>query len=255
VRIVFFGNNWLGWQTLRWLVEQGETIAALVPHAKDETNWRDELIRVVGSSVPIIEPKDLQKPETIAQLKSLKADLGLSVLFKHWLKKEALSVFSKGAVNLHPSYLPYNRGVYPNVWSILEGTQAGATLHYMDEGLDTGDIIAQRKVATDPWDTGETLYRKLEREALTLFKEIWPAVKAGKAPRTPQKKNEGTAHTFADIRSKDAIDLEKKYSGRELLDLLRARTFPPYSGAHFEANGRRIDVQISFKVSEKSGEK
>ena len=86
----------------------------------------------------------------------LEPDIGLSVLLGYILAPEFLSRFARGAVNLHLAYLPYNRGSNPNVWSIVERTPAGATLHWMDAGVDTGDIIAQATTDVAADDTGET---------------------------------------------------------------------------------------------------
>jgi methionyl-tRNA formyltransferase len=100
-------------------------------------------------------------------------------------------------VNLHIAYLPYNRGADPTLWSVLEGTPAGVTIHYMDEGVDTGDVIAQREVALADDDTLATAYTKLQDAIAALFREHWPAIRAGTCARTPQPSG-GTAHRVAD---------------------------------------------------------
>ena len=153
-------------------------------------------------------------------------------------------------VNLHPAYLPYNRGQYPNVWSIIEGTPAGVTLHYIDEGIDTGGIIARREVPVEPVDTGESLYRKLEATALELFRETWPLIKAGRAQCLPQDKQAGTYHRTRDIEAIDAIDQERDYKAGDLLNLLRARTFPPYKGAYFTADGKRVYLRLQLEYGQ-----
>ena len=101
-------------------------------------------------------------------------------------------------VNLHIAYLPYNRGADPNLWSVLEDTPAGVTIHHMDAGVDTGDIIARRRVALDDaTDTLATAYAKLQQAIAELFRERWPAISAGTAPREPQPPG-GTSHRVAD---------------------------------------------------------
>src|SRR5581483_3200217 len=170
----------------------------------------------------------LARPETIAGLRDLKPDLGLSVFFGYILRAPVLEMFPAGCLNVHPGLLPYNRGTYPNVWSIVEGTPAGVTLHYVDEGVDTGDIVAQREVAVEPTDTGATLYAKLEEACLETFAAAWPAIAAGTAPRRPQPAAPGTTHRRADVERIDRIELDRHYPARELIDVLRARTFPPY---------------------------
>mgnify|MGYP003693610905 CR=1 FL=1 len=75
------------------------------------------------------------------------------------------------------------------------------TLHYIDPGVDTGDIIAQKESAVSAIDTGETLYRRLELAALVLFAETWPLVRAGQAPRRAQAPDAGTRHRARDVES------------------------------------------------------
>ena len=151
-----------------------------------------------------------------------------------------------GCVNCHPALLPYNRGQYPNVWSIIENTPAGVTLHYIDCGIDTGDIIAQKEVLIEPIDTGESLYKKLEKTCVNLFKDTWFMIRSRQAPRIPQLSNEGTYHRTSDVELIDKIELDCKYTARELINILRARTFPPYKGAYFLHNGRKVYLQLKL---------
>jgi methionyl-tRNA formyltransferase len=100
-------------------------------------------------------------------------------------------------INLHISLLPYNRGADPTLWSVLEGTPAGVTLHYIDPGVDTGDVIAQREVSFDDEDTLKTAYDKLQAALLELFKQTWPAIADGTNERRAQR-GEGTSHRVKD---------------------------------------------------------
>jgi methionyl-tRNA formyltransferase len=181
--------------------------------------------------------------EAIAELEP---DLAISVFFGFLLKDPFLRLFRGNAINLHPGYLPYNRGRMPNVWSIVDQTPAGATLHYIDAGVDTGDIIAQKRVVVEPIDTGESLYSKLEDACVDLFRGTWPLIKAGKARRTAQPADEGTHHRGRDVELIDAIDLGRMYMARDLLNVLRARTFPPFPGAHFEIDGKQVYVRVEL---------
>ena len=118
------------------------------------------------------------------------------------------------------------------------------TFHLIDEGVDTGPIVAQRRVEIEPVDTGETLYRKLERAGVELFKETWPRVEAGTFELRRQDPDEGEVHRRSDVERIDRIDLDREYKARDLIDILRARTFPPYKGAYFEVGGRKIYMEL-----------
>jgi methionyl-tRNA formyltransferase len=247
MRIVYLGNNWVGWQILAWLKQQGEDIVGLVVHPPHKQKYAHEMLEVANlPNECVFDGSRLHEPETLVAIQALCPDIGLSILFDYILKPPFLRLYKHGVVNLHPSYLPYNRGQYPNVWSIVEGTPSGVTLHYIDEGVDTGDIIAQREVTVEPIDTGETLYYKLEQASVVLFQAMWPHIKNGTAPRIPQTSSGGTYHRTKDVEQIDCIDLDRSYTARELLNIMRARTFPPYTSAYFEDDGRRVYVQVQL---------
>ena len=150
---------------------------------------------------------------------------------------------------MHPAYLPYNRGAYPNVWAIVDGTRAGATIHYIDEGVDTGDIIDQTEVEVTPGDTGESLYKKLETACIELFAHAWPRIAEAPAKVTADAQNssEGTSHRVRDTDNIDRIDLDKTYRAGDLLDIIRARTFHGFKGAYFEQNGEKYFLRIDIE--------
>ncbi len=247
MKILFLGNNYLGWQVLKWLKETGREIVGLVIHPEEKRKFTDEIVKTAAlPQERVFEAPALQEPETLERIKSLNADVALSVMFGYILKKEFVAFFPRGCFNLHPSYLPYNRGTYPNVWSIVDGTPAGVTLHVVDKGVDTGPIIAQKEVKIDPVDTGESLYHKLEQAGILLFKEAWPRVEKGEYTPIPQDTTAGVFHKKSDVEKIDRIDLDKVYKARDLINFLRARTFPPYKGAYFEVDGQKIYMALKL---------
>jgi methionyl-tRNA formyltransferase len=252
MRIVLFANNWVGWQAARWLKERGDNLVGLIVHPPERRKYGEEILKTVAlPENRVFDGSQLRRPDTLQAVKNLRADIGLSVYFGYILLTEFFQIFPAGVVNLHPSYLPYNRGTYPNVWSIIEGTPAGATLHYIDAGIDTGDIIAQRQVPVEPVDTGKTLYRTLEEASLELLKDTWPLILSGQTGRRPQSSEEkSTFHRTRDVEKIDEIDLDRAYSARELIDLLRARTFPPYSGAYFRVGNRKVYLRLELLYEE-----
>ncbi|MDP7421461.1 MAG: formyltransferase family protein, partial [bacterium] len=216
-------------------------------HPPDKQKYGEEIKRSTDVKPEcIFDGSKLRDPQVINAIQSLKPDIGLSILFGYILRSGFLSLFPQGCINLHPAFLPYNRGTYPNVWSIIDSTPAGATIHYIDEKIDTGDIINQKEVDVTPVDTGLSLYRKLEKSSLSLFKETWPSIRSGNAKRIPQKKTVGTCHRTKDVKNIDEIDLDKTYSGRELINRIRARTFPPFDGAYFRHNGDKIYLRLQL---------
>lgn len=139
---------------------------------------------------------------TAAFLKEQEVTFLLSYGYRHIISKEILDCFPDHAINLHISYLPWNRGADPNLWSFLEGTPKGVTIHYLDPGVDTGDIISQTEVTFDA--NGETLattYEKLQSAMQNLFKETWDEIKSGDPPRKKQL----AAGSFHRMKDKEAV--------------------------------------------------
>jgi methionyl-tRNA formyltransferase len=101
------------------------------------------------------------------------------------------------------------------------------------------------------------LYKKLEATALELFKQQWPLIQAGKSERRPQSRDAGTSHRVRDVDAIDEIDADRSYRAGDLIDILRARTFPPHRGAYLKVNGRRIYLQLHLEefFTESTGHK
>ena len=254
MRILFLGNNWVGWKVLSYLRACEEDICGLVVHPETKRRYGKEILESGGvESSRIFEGHELRAQEILEAIKRLEPDIGVSVLFDYIFREEFVRIFPKGIVNLHPSYLPYNRGQYPNVWSIVEGTPAGVTLHYIDDGVDTGDIIAREEVPVAWTDTGRSLYRKLENTAVELFKQQWPLIREGKESRASQSGLDGTFHRTRDVDDIDEIDLEKTYLAKDLINILRARTFPPYSGAYFRVDNDRVFIRLQLLREDELG--
>lgn len=110
---------------------------------------------------------------TEAWCKEREFDLGISYTYRYIVPDVILSIFNFNVVNLHNSYLPWNRGADPNLWSLVENTPRGVTLHYMESGLDKGAIIAQRLVPLLPEDTLRTSYDRLDQAAQLQFQEAF----------------------------------------------------------------------------------
>lgn len=125
-------------------------------------------------------------------------DFLVSYGYRHIVPPQVLDQFPDRAVNLHISLLPWNRGAHPNVWSFLEHTPKGVTIHHMDEGVDTGDIIVQRDVSFDGDDTLRSSYERLQDAIQELFVEHWEAIRSGRAGRRSQH-GTGTFHRHAEI--------------------------------------------------------
>jgi len=170
----------------------------------------------------------------------------LSVYFGHIIDREVLHAAKRRAVNLHPSFLPWGRGAHTNVWSIVDRTPAGVTLHAMEEQVDAGAILAQAEVVVEPWDTGASLYARLEDGAVRLLTRCWPRVVAERWPGVPQSSG-GTTHRLNDFRTLDYYDLNEHPEARRFFDLLRAKSFPPHQGLLVRIRHDVVEGRLSLR--------
>jgi folate-dependent phosphoribosylglycinamide formyltransferase PurN len=136
----------------------------------------------------------------MAWLQEKRIDFIVSYRYRHIIRGPILTHYDGRAVNLHISMLPWNRGADPNLWSFLDDTPKGVTIHYLDAGIDTGDIIIQEEAAFAPM--GETLastYETLNAAVLNLFAQHFVSILAGTCERRPQL-GVGSSHRIADTK-------------------------------------------------------
>jgi len=107
-------------------------------------------------------------------------DLIISYGYRHIISEEVVRRFRNKIINLHISLLPWNRGADPNLWSFLEDTPKGVSIHYIDEGIDTGPILFQKELHFSNEETLASTYQKLTIEIEKLFSEKWPQIRTGK---------------------------------------------------------------------------
>lgn len=145
----------------------------------------------------------------VEYLRSMSVNFAVSYGYRHIVPESVIDYLNEKIINLHIAFLPWNRGADPNLWSFLEDTLKGGTIHYINEGLDTGDIIAQKEVLFE--EDGETLattYKKLGDEIVELFKQQWPYIMCGNVRRRRQPSG-GSFHKVSDKKKFDYLLSEK----------------------------------------------
>ena len=163
---------------------------------------------------PIIQANNDHVVETdypidIEFLEKNNINWAVSFGYRHIIKKPVIEYLKGNIINLHVSFLPWNRGADPNLWSFLEHTPKGVTIHYIDEGLDTGDIIAKKEVFFQTeGQTLATTYNLLVQEIIDLFKTEWPSIRQSKTKRIPQGPG-GSFHSVTDKRKFEHLLADK----------------------------------------------
>ena len=143
---------------------------------------------------------EMEDPIDNEFIKTNKIAFMVSYGYRHIMRRPVLEFMKDRIVNLHIAYLPWNRGADPNLWSFLEDSPKGVSIHYVDDGIDTGDIIIQRELYfTESKETLETTYHKLHHEIIELFKIHWPLIKNGNCQRMKQPKG-GSYHKSSEAK-------------------------------------------------------
>ncbi|MBL4715739.1 MAG: formyl transferase [Bacteroidia bacterium] len=147
-------------------------------------SFDDEVI--ISSEKITAEFLDLHQPDFMVSY-------GYPFIIEEWVLKQ----YPNKIINLHRSYLPWNRGAEPVIWSFLENTRKGITIHYVDQGIDTGDIIVQKEVDYKLEESLNEHYKNLQAELESLFKHHWESIKNGTCNSLEQQ-GEGSFHLQRD---------------------------------------------------------
>jgi methionyl-tRNA formyltransferase len=246
MRLIFLGYHNIGYVCLEALIRHcrafRDEIVAVVTHADDprENIWFASVRDLAFDNyLPVYQPRDPNDPAFVAAMRKLEPDFLFSCYYRHMLKKPLLELPRRGALNLHGSLLPRYRGRCPVNWVLIHGeTETGVTLHYMEEKPDKGDIVAQRAVPIASEDTALTLFARMTAAAGELLEEIYPALRAGTAPRISQDQH--LASYFGGRRPEDGL-IHWQQGAREIYNLVRAVTHP-YPGAFTYFGGRKLFI-------------
>ena len=190
---------------------------------------------------------DKLTPSDIKHLED--SDLIFLLWWPSIIPKEVVDIPRIGIVNMHPSILPYCRGRDPYFWSIVDGTPFGLTIHFIDESIDTGDIIFQEMIPVTLEDTGETLYKKaLELAPMFLADKIDDIID-GNYTRTPQVLNEGSRYYKGEMEGMATLIHDTPMRVGDVFDIFRARSFPVFDdGAKVVMpDGKTYQITVEIK--------
>jgi methionyl-tRNA formyltransferase len=246
MNIALFAADEVGREVVEFFREQQVKPTVLFLDARDPKKL-NATIRTITNAPTVLDSNALAEETTLAMLRAARLDLIILAWWPYILKTPLIQIPRIGCLNFHPSLLPYNRGKHPNFWSLVEETPYGVSLHFIDAGIDSGDIVFQRPIAKGWEDTGKTLHDRARREIVNLFKENFPAILRGEIPRRRQDAAQGSYHRGSELEPTSVIDLDKTYSLRYLLNLLRARTFPPHPAVRFEDGGEKFEVRVEIR--------
>ena len=196
-------------------------------------------------NLTVFQPKTLREPEVQQQISALNPQLIVVVAYGRILPPEVLAIPEKGCINLHVSLLPKYRGAAPVQWSVINGDeQTGVSIMYLDEGLDTGDILNVAPVTIGQDETSGELFERITQQGAKTLVETIRQIDEGKAVRTPQ---DHTKATLAPPLNKEMARFTFEQPAQTLHNLVRGMN--PWPIAYFELDGKKIKVRKTHAVT------
>ena len=243
-RIVLLANDLPGLEVCKYIVENNDEIVRLYVPELSSKYAKEIMLQSRLTPERIFEADRLLDTEHVDELKNLAFDYIITVYWPYLLKPNFYESAREGTVNFHPAMLPINRGWYPHVHSLIDGTPTGVTLHAIDEGADTGPIWAQKEVPIQPYDTAKTIYDRLQQEIVQLFIQTWPKIKSKEIQPYGQDHSKAIYRKKKEVELLDSIDLDKEYKARDLINLLRARSFGNKGFSYYFDQGRKVFLNL-----------
>lgn len=251
MKIVFLGQAAFGKDALEVLLSQGEKIVGVLT-TPDAPGPKANPVKqcAVENNLPVIQPVRLRDPEVIEWVRALQPDLLVLAFVTSFVPKEMIDLATYGGINYHPSLLPKYRGGSAINWALIHGeTETGVTIHFIDEGVDTGDILLQEKVSVDPEDTVKSVYfNKLYPLGLSLISRAVSLIKEGKATRVPQDHSQASFQPV--IKEKD-VQIDWSCPASQIYNLIRGSN--PTPGAFTFYQGRKLTIWEARRSGELPG--
>ena len=250
MRVVFIGTGEIGVPTLRGLLRSGEHQLTAVVTQPDKPIGRDQRIApspikkaLIETKIPILQPARIKDRQSIEEIRTLLPDAIVVMAYGQILPRTILEIPSLACLNLHASLLPRHRGAAPIQAAIASGdSETGITVMYMDQGLDTGDILSRHEITILPTDTGGSLHDRLAQIAPEVLLEALQLLAQGNAPRVSQ---DNALATYAPKLSRENGRIDWKEPAKVVERRIRA--YNPWPGAFAiltDRAGRELKLKI-----------
>lgn len=237
MRIALMGQAAFGAEVLKGLLKQGQAVVGVFcpPDRGGKADPLKEAAQAAG--VPVFQPGHLRDQEAVQAMTSLNADLGVLAFVTDIVPPRMFNAPKQGSICYHPSILPKYRGSSAINWAVINGeTESGLTIFWVDQGIDTGDILLQKKVEIGPAETtGEVYFNKLYPMGVEACLEAVQLVAAGKAPRLPQDHSKATYDPPCDEK---VATLDWSKPGLQVFNFIRG--CDPQPGATTTFRGEKV---------------
>jgi len=240
--IVVCAYSDVGYKCLKVLFDAGESVRLVYTHhdVPGEERWFDSVADLARSHG--IEPRfvaDLSDPADEKRIRAVQPDFLFSFYFRKMIPASILALAQHGALNMHGSLLPLFRGRSPVNWAILKGAkETGASLHYMTEKPDAGDLVDQERVPIGLEDDALTVSRRVADAAALILARSLPQLKTAAAARVPLDLSKGSY--FGGRKPEDGL-VDWSQPAKEIHDLVRAVS-KPWPGAFTDVFGKKVTI-------------
>ena len=242
--IIFIGSQNMGHDCLEKLMELGIQVDAIFTFAPDQHETWEKSVDTIArkNNIPLFSPEDL----TVKKIKSLNPELILVVGYRKLFPQEILDIPKFGIIGLHASILPHLRGQAPLNWAIINGdSEAGITMFFMDRGIDSGDIIAQKRTKIQDSDNITNLKQRVNGLAVELISENIISVLNGTVKRIKQP----IKATYGCQRIPDDGKIDWVNDSKYIFNLIRASE-PSYPAFTF-LNSKKLFILEAELIEDK----
>jgi len=236
--ILFFGVKNVGVQGLKILLGANAPIVGVVTIEGQEN---EPIVKIAqDQGILVFQHSDINSSSFFDSVRNLGAERGVIFSYPRILRKGLLDLFKHGCINFHPARLPRYRGCFPTVWPILEGdSEAYCHMHYVDEGIDTGDIIDTRKIPIDNLDTGYSLYEKMVDSIGELLRKHLPDIFL--KDYVGEVQDEDAAQYFLKSLPNDG-EIDWQWDADQIMRFVRALWHPIFQGACAVVEGKKVEL-------------
>ena len=242
-RVIFMGTPDFAVPCLARLVEISDVVAVVTQPDKPKGRGQKLLPPPVKAfaqehGIAVYQPVRVKAPDFVGVLRGLAPDLIVVVAFGQILSKEILSLPPLGCINVHASLLPRYRGAAPMQWAIVRGEkETGVTTMFMDEGLDTGDMLVRETLPITQAMTAAELHDAMMKLGADVLEKTLFSLSEGTLKRTPQ---DDALSTYAPLLDKEVGRIDWKKSAQEIHDLVRGLNSWP--GAYTMLEGQKFKI-------------
>ena len=246
-KILFFGNHNVGYNCLEFLLASNYEVVCVVVNKghKCRCTWYNSVWKLASKNkLLIFESDEIEKKRNVNRIKKLNPDLLLSVSYNYKIPKDMLKIPRYGAYNLHGSYLPDYKGRFSPVWCILNGEKyTGVTLHEISEKIDSGRIVARKKIKIYSDSTAIEIFNEQVGVSVDLLREN---INKLLSKRTDYLNIDNSKGTYYTARSNEENRIRWNRTSTEIDRLVRAAYFPPYNFAYTYLKGKKIEIKKIF---------